>query len=115
MTNQDKKRWLVRYQEINKDIDQLLLEQSQLKDLVTRVTPNLSGMPRGGGGDSRQEASAKIVDLERQIDQKIDALAALRQDIAWVVEAVPNGNYRRVLNRRAVTGTRWEGIALTLG
>lgn len=115
MTNQDKKRWLARYQEINKDIDQLLLEQSQLKDLVTRVTPNLSGMPRGGGGDSRQAAIAKIVDLERQIDQKIDALADLRQGIARVVEAMPNGNYRRLLNLRYIAGKRWEEIALIMG
>ena len=27
LTNQDKKRWLARYQEINKDIDQLLLDE----------------------------------------------------------------------------------------
>lgn len=110
LTNQDKKRWLARYQEINKDIDQLLLEQSQLKDLVTRVTPNLSGMPRGGGGDGRQAAIAKIVDLERQIDQKIDALADLRREIARVVEAVPNSNYRRLLNLRYIAGKRWEDV-----
>lgn len=115
MTNQDKKRWLMRYQEINRDIDQLLLEKSQLKDFVTRVTPNLSGMPRGGSEDSRQTAIAKIVDLEQQIDNKINTLVDLRKEIAHVVEIVPNNNYRRLLNLRYISGKCWEEIALIMG
>ena len=72
MTNQEKKEYLLGYQRINQRVNCLLLEQQRWRELATRVSPNLSGMPRGGGGGGTQGAVAKIVDLETEINEEKD-------------------------------------------
>lgn len=115
MNNQDKKEYLLGYQRINHHINSLLLEQQRLRDLVVGVSPNLSGMPRGGGGGGTQGAIAKIVDLETEINLEIDRLIEKRREIEGVIRTVQDESLRVVLEYRYINGKKWEEIALMLG
>ena len=115
MTNKEKKEYLLGYQRINQRVNCLLLEQQRWRELATRVSPNLSGMPRGGGGGGTQGAISKIVDLETEINAEIDKLVGKRKKIESVICAVEDSTLRTLLEYRYINGKKWEEIALMMG
>lgn len=115
MTSQEKKEYLLGYQRINQRVNCLLLEQQRWRELATRVSPNLSGMPRGGGGGGTQGAISKIVDLETEINTEIDKLVEKRKEIESVIRAVEDSTLRALLEYRYINGKKWEEIALMMG
>ena len=115
MTNKEKKEYLLGYQRINQRVNCLLLEQQRWRELATRVSPNLSGMPRGGGGGGTQGAISKIVDLETEINAEIDKLVEKRKKIESVICAVEDSTLRTLLEYRYINGKKWEEIALMMG
>lgn len=115
MNNQEKKEYLLSYQHLNQRINRLLLEQQQWRELATRVSPNLSGMPRGGGGGGTQGAISKIVDLETEINAEIDKLVEKRKEIEHIIRAVEDSTLRTLLEYRYINGKKWEEIALMMG
>lgn len=115
MTNQEKKEYLLGYQRLNQRINRLLLEQQQWRELATRVSPNLSGMPRGGGEGGTQGAISKIIDLETEINAEIDKLVDKRKEIESIIRAVEDSTLRTLLEYRYINGKKWEEIALMMG
>ena len=115
MSNQEKKEYLLGYQRINHRINSLLLEQQRLRDLVVGVSPNLSGMPRGGGGSGTQGTIAKIIDLETEINLEIDKLVEKRKEIEQVIRTTEDSTLRALLEYRYINGKKWEEIALMMG
>lgn len=115
MTNQEKKEYLLGYQRLNQRINRLLLEQQQWRELATRVSPNLSGMPRGGGEGGTQGAISKIIDLETEINAEIDKLVEKRKEIEGIIRAVEDNILRTLLEYRYINGKKWEEIALMMG
>lgn len=115
MTNKEKKEYLLGYQRINQRVNCLLLEQQRWRELATRASPNLSGMPRGGGGGGTQGAISKIVDLETEINAEIDKLVEKRKKIESVICAVEDSTLRTLLEYRYINGKKWEEIALMMG
>ena len=115
MTNQEKKEYLLGYQRLNQRINRLLLEQQQWRELATRVSPNLSGMPGGGKGGGTQGAISKIVDLETEINAEIDKLVEKRKEIEGIIRAVEDNILRTLLECRYINGKKWEEIALMMG
>ena len=115
MTSQEKKEYLLGYQRINQRVNCLLLEQQQWRELATRVSPNLSGMPRGGGGGGTQGAVAKIVDLETEINEEIDKLVDERKRIEAAIRKINDPTLRILLEYRYINGKKWEEIALMMG
>ena len=115
MNNQEKKEYLLSYQHLNQRINRLLLEQQQWRELATRVSPNLSGMPRGGGGGGTQGAISKIIDLETEINAEIDKLVDKRKEIEGIIRAVEDSTLRALLEYRYINGKKWEEIALMMG
>lgn len=115
MTNQEKKEYLLGYQRLNQRINRLLLEQQQWRELATRVSPNLSGMPRGGGEGGTQGAISKIIDLETEINAEIDKLVEKRKEIEGIIRMVEDSTLRTLLEYRYINGKKWEEIALMMG
>lgn len=115
MNNQEKKEYLLGYQRLNQRINRLLLEQQQWREMATRVSPNLSGMPRGGGGGGTQGAISKIVDLETEINAEIDKLVEKRKEIEGIIRAVEDSTLQTLLEYRYINGKKWEEIALMMG
>ena len=50
--NEQKIRYLSRYRKIDRQIDQLLEEQTRWRERALKITPTLSQTPGGGGSGS---------------------------------------------------------------
>ena len=110
------KEYLMQYRQIEKEINRLLEERARWAALAEKMTPSLSGMPGGaGGGDRLGETVAKIVDLEREIDAKVDELMGHYRKIREAVSQIPDAKEREVLLRRYMQGQSWEEIAERMG
>ena len=73
----------------------LFKEAKRLHQLITlertnaeHITPNLSGMPMGGGyGDKVGDATQRLIELEKTYKAKIRELAAAQADIEKAIAA----------------------------
>lgn len=113
MTDQDKKRWLWRYQEAVRMERELMQELETLNARATGMTNALTGMP-GGGGDGQKlpRAVEGIVTAKKELQAQIETCNAVRQEVKTAIEQVPDARKREVLRRRYLLGQRWENIAV---
>lgn len=89
----------------------------QLRALAERRT-TVYGRERvkgSGSMDHRMDVVAKIVDAERELDEWIDRLIALRSEIQQTIARVPDGRMRMLLELRYLNGHAWELIAEKMG
>lgn len=116
MTDEEKiaavKAELSRYREADREIDCRLLEIEHLRDLATRVSQTFSGMPgRSGPGDTVGGAVVKLVDMEREVDRRIDELHGIKRQVEELIAQSPREDYRELLRRRYIRYQRWADIA----
>ena len=73
MTDQDKKRWLWRYQEAVRMERELMQELETLNARATGMTNALTGMP-GGGSDGQKlpRAVEGIVSARKELQEQIE-------------------------------------------
>lgn len=88
-----------------------------LNDLATSCTASMTGMPHGvnSGGSRMADAVSRIVDLQNEIVADMEALVALKSEIISSINAVPNIEYRLILEKRYINGQPWPEIADDLG
>ncbi len=114
MTNQEKKSYLQRYRAADDEINDLLREKERIMSRLTRMTTSISGMPHGGGeSDKMTDGVAKVIELDAEIDSKVDALCDLRREVCANIATVGDANLRRILTLRYISGKTWEQIAVT--
>ena len=85
----------------------------RLRALAERRTAAYGHGSGGGSGaaDRRADVVARIVDAERELDQKIDRMIALRAEIEAVIAGVPDARMRTLLELRYLNNHTWEQIA----
>ena len=105
------KEYLGQYRYLDARIDAKLEQIMRLRALVEKRTAVLSDMPRGGQRRDWTEISAKIIMAERELDAEIDRLLTLKDEITGVIAAVPNEQYRALLEQRYISCMKWEQIA----
>lgn len=100
-------------QRINSKIQQV----AALNDLATKATSTLTGMPRNPNHatSTMEEAIAKIIDLQAEINRDIDELVDLKQEITATIKAVGNNEYQTILEKRYLCFLSWEKIAVDMG
>ena len=100
-------------QRINSKIQQV----AALNDLATKATSTLTGMPRNPNHatSTMEEAIAKIIDLQAEINRDIDTLVDLKRDLSATIKAVGNTEYQTVLEKRYLCFQSWEQIAVEMG
>ena len=95
------------------------LEQLEnLKALAMRVTSNLTQEKVSGGRNMRgpfENTMAKIIDLEKEINQEVDQFIELKQEIMDTICQVEDVNCQLVLEKRYISGKSWGDISLELG
>ena len=98
---------------INSKIQQV----AALNDLATKATSTLTGMPRNPNHatSTMEEAIAKIIDLQAEINSDIDTLVDLKRDLSATIKAVGNTEYQTVLEKRYLCFQSWEQIAVEMG
>ena len=98
-------------------INALVERQRRCRELAERRTAVYRDTPGGGRrcSSSVEEYVAKIIDLEREIDRRIDEYVDLTREIEAAIDRIPDGRYRDVLRFRYVNGWTWEKIADEMG
>lgn len=119
MTDEEKiaavKAELSKYRAADREIDCQLLEIKHLRSLATRVSQTFSGMPgRQGPGDTVGGAVVKLVDMEREVDRRIDELQEVKRRVVELIGMASTELYRDLLTRRYICGQSWEDIARAL-
>ena len=100
-------------QRINTMLEQIV----SLNDMATKCTSTFSDMPRNqsNGGSAIENAVAKIIDLQIEINSEIDRLVDLKRELVRKIRAVENTEYRILLELRYLCFKTWKQIAHDMG
>ena len=99
-------------QRINSKLEQVM----SLRDLTTKATATMSDMPGGGSRNvyRMQDIIGKIIDLEDEINQDIDALVDLKREMGATIKAVADPECQTLLELRYLCFKTWEQIAVDM-
>lgn len=108
---------LKKIQRYDAQIDMMLSEVSRIRSLAMKVTATISGDVGGGGGNSDKiaDAVARIVDLEREIDNQIDEFVNLKKRLMNYINQLQEPNHITILHRRYFLGEPFWKIAEDMG
>lgn len=98
---------------INSKISQL----ESLRELATKCTSTITGMPRNPSPSQSPMADAvcKIIDLQDEINRDIDHLVDLKRELVGVIHNVEDVECRLLLELRYLCFKSWEDIAVQMG
>ena len=110
---EEKKRYLKRYIQIERQIEQKTDELARLRSLAEKITPSLRDSPSTGSQDGcpLERAMEQIIEMERQIDRDIDSMVIIRREVHQTIAAVGCAVYRDVLRLRYINGMTYEQIS----
>lgn len=109
------KEYLSRYRFLNDGINAKLMQVGELRRKAQTVSSGGSG-----GAHSSQpydrigEITAKIVDLEREINEEIDRLVEIQREIRETIAAVPEERLRVLLEYKYINLLSLEEIAVRM-
>lgn len=94
-------------------INNKLVERFQLDCLRTNITSSLSSEPRGSGGvtDKVGNITAKLIDLEEQINRMVDEFVNQKQECITLIEKVHDPLQYTVLHKHYVQYKKLAEIA----
>ncbi|WP_373898846.1 DUF1492 domain-containing protein [Haloimpatiens sp. FM7315] len=100
-------------QRINSKLEQIV----SLRALATKATSTLSDTPPSETRNvhSMEDTIVKMVDLENEINEDIDALVNIKQEVVTTIKKVDNQEYQTLLELRYLCFKSWEQIAMELG
>ncbi len=117
MNKMDIKEFLNRHYEISQSIDSKLEQVAELKSLAQKASPAVFSESRSSGGYSDRvgRTTARIIDLENQINEEIDRLIDVKTQIWEMIYSLPDSAQRTLLERHYLLHEGWERIAEKLG
>lgn len=114
------KEWLLRYSEINKSIDNLILRSEMLKDKAAAPSSiNIDGMPHGKGGHSDKIGSiiARCEELDaearKQIAESMDIYREI-DDTIKKIQGKGSADFRAVLQMKYLDLAEWNEVVFML-
>ena len=113
MSTKEVKEYLSQHRLLDVKINKKLEEQVRLRELATKITPQ-SRIGGGGGGeisDRVGKTTARIIDLENEINDDIDKLLDLKAEITAVIKTVDDDVLQLILLMRYINLKKWEYIA----
>lgn len=112
MTAQEKKAALLRYRDIEGEVDQLLRERERWQARALRMTAGYSKAPGGGGsGRALEHAACQVADIEAEIDRAVGRAQDERSRIRAAIDRVQDSRMRDVLRYHYLDGMVFEAIA----
>lgn len=106
------KEYLGQCRTLEAEIKVKLEQVERLRALVTRTSP---GWNSGGFNptpyDKVGEITAKIIDLEHEINREIDRLIDLQAEIIGHIALIPNAKVRLVIDLHYINGLSFGKIA----
>ena len=109
--------YLEKIRKLDVQIDCMLTEKDQLKDMTLRITPSMSGSGGSSGGnqDKLGGAVSRIVDKEKEIDAAVDALIDLKQEASSLLSLLDDPAHMKVLHEKYIQYKSFESIAAQMG
>ena len=109
----DAKSYLMQVELYDTHINNKLEELARLKELTRHITSSIKDVPVSGGGnqDKLGSAIAKIVDLENEINEAVDAYIDKRREVGKTLELLEDADQVSVLHKRYFEYKAWEEIA----
>lgn len=99
---QDVQDWLEQVKRLDELITAKLAERSQLMDMATRMTPEMSDMPHGTGVSDRVgDVVVKLVSLAKETDELVDKYVDKKAAVVAALEKLPPMEYA-VLHRHYI-------------
>ena len=116
MTVKEVKDYLLQIRLLDAQIDCMLSNVDGLRESLLRITPQLKqDVVTGGSSHDRMSSTiAKIVDLEKEINIKVDAYIDKKAQIIRMLEKVRNPDYLKVLQLRYIEYKTFDDIALEM-
>lgn len=107
------KEYLSQAFHIDKQLKSKLEQLSVLRELATTTTQPLSDMPGSPNRniDRMEKAIIKIMDMEKEISEEVDALLDLKNEIAQCIKKVEDIDCQLILEFRYLCFMSWEQIA----
>jgi DNA-directed RNA polymerase specialized sigma subunit len=98
---------------IDKQLKSKLEQLNVLRNLATTTTQPLSDMPGSPNRniDRMEKAIIKIMDMEKEISEEVDALLDLKNQIAQCIKKVEDIDCQLILEFRYLCFMSWEDIA----
>lgn len=109
------KEYLSRYRFLNDGINAKLMQVEELRSKAQTVSGgNSTGARSSQPYDRIGEITAKIVDLEREINEEIDHLVDIQREIRESIAAVPEERLRTLLEYKYLNCMTLEEIAVLM-
>lgn len=103
---------LRRMRQLMKRIPSILWEIEQKEANATRVTTNITGMPRGGSSTNRTEdANIALIDVKDAYREALAELESLRAEMEPVISRLEDEDERGIMRMRYIHGYDPEKIA----
>ena len=111
MTRQERKEWLERYRNCEREIEIIGLETEEWRSIAEKATPSWTEIKAGNGTDRMQAAIERIDDLRNLLAEEILRLTALRYEIESAIITLPDESMRTLLRMRYINCMRIEDIS----
>ena len=106
------KKTLYRLFYLPKQIEQKQREIERIWDKLTAMSPNLSGMPHGGGGhDQVADGAINITEIKAVYREVLGELERMRNELDPLIDYLDNPDDRAVMRLRYIKGFSPEDIA----
>ena len=101
---------------LDRRIDSKLEQLSALRDMATKTTAVMDGevVSHTRNVHSLQDVIAKIIDMQEEINDDIDALVDLKRDIMQTIREIEDPEAQTVLELRYLCFKRWEEISVIM-
>ncbi len=111
------KEYLLQVKRCDVHIDDLLEELAWLKAKATKITSTLSPEPGGGSGnqDKLGDAVAKIIDMQREVNDAINAFVDKKNEIRELLEQIQNATLLEILLKVYFQYQTLEQVACEMG
>lgn len=106
------KAWLNRARNIDREIDSLLRERSEMRNMLFSVTSNYEAIVVSGTKDPHK--FDRLAELETEIDNQIDNLVSVKAEILRAINKLDDGRFRDVLRLRYLESRTFEQIAVEI-
>lgn len=113
---QSAKEYLSQVYHIDQRINSKLEQVCSMRELAAKATCTITDMPRASSPIKHQMEAVivKMLDLETEINEDIDALVDLKREIMTVIKSVQRPEHQTVLEMRYLCFKTWQEIADTM-
>lgn len=113
MNIDETKAYLQRIYKLNCKINELIEKKRSYRELSEKITQSFDGCGGSGKGnkDKISGLSARIIDIEYEITDKIDELVDLKQETEDQIDMLPNEMERMILVLRHIRFLEFSEIA----